>query len=118
MGTRSILLLQDRINFRKGEKMDGLKTEAQQRFEAEHPVPTGYERRWKQPEGFLDPQEFPPPKGSTVIIYTSGNTVILGPWRDHPFYLLWMPRPQPSRELLDKVRERWGLWTKKQLPAT
>jgi len=43
---------------------------------------------------FIDPKDKAPPMGQTILIKTSGGTVILGKWVNIPGYEKWFPIPK------------------------
>lgn len=54
----------------------------------------------------LDPEIYPPPRATKLIIYTACGTIITGPWADDGFCLLWMHCPKVGQQWRDELRAR------------
>ena len=50
--------------------------------------------------GYLDPAEYPPPRGIKLLILTTGNVAIVSDWSDDSNHAYWSPLPpKPTREM-------------------
>ncbi|MEN9806183.1 MAG: hypothetical protein RL756_691 [Pseudomonadota bacterium] len=45
------------------------------------------------PTGYRWPDEHPPPRGTKLLIYTSGGVAIISDWSDNSNHVAWSPLP-------------------------
>ena len=44
-----------------------------------------------------DPEQEPPPRGSKLLILTSGGVAVIGDWIDDSNFVAWSPLPKKPR---------------------
>ena len=59
-----------------------------------------------------DPEQEPPPRGSKLLILTSGGVAVFGEWMDDSNFVAWSPlpkkRPAQYRSLTDEqISDLW-----------
>jgi hypothetical protein len=45
-----------------------------------------------------DPKKYPPPRGTKLLILTSGGVTVVGDWIDTSNYVKWSPMPKKGDE--------------------